>query len=106
MARPLPHLSYDELNRRLMRHGNKPLKIAHNTYASRHLIESTILIHLHRNEIVRLYEDGQLWMSDAGWPTQTTVRRLNAFVPRGHCVCIRKGRTWMVTPDNQRIPLG
>lgn len=99
MATPLPHLSYRTLDDTLTRRNNRATTIAPNTVARRHLCESTIIVTLYDHEIARLYEDGNVWVSDAGYSTATTLRRLRALVPQGYSVFSHRGQTYITHRD-------
>lgn len=103
MATPLPHLSYRTLDDKLTRRNNRATTIAPNTVARRHLLESTIVVTLYDHEIARLYEDGNVWVSDAGYPTQTTTRRLRALVPDGYTVFTHRGQTYITHRDYRHM---
>ena len=99
MAASLPSMTYRYLDDKLTRRNNQALTIAPNTVARRHLEESTIIVTLYDHEIARLYEDGNVWISDAGRATQTTARRLRALVPDGYTVFTRGGQTYITHRD-------
>ena len=67
--------------------------IGNNTTAERDF--GTILVRLHGHAIARLFEDGSVTVSDAGWQTVTAKESVNQFLPRPFRV-EQKNRTWNV----------
>lgn len=108
MATHLPSETYETLARRIYHsRSGKTATIAPNTTADMD-DAGTIQVRLHGNLIARLYADGLMWLSDAGWPTQTTARRLRALAPAGHTVYIQNGHTYVKRagkPDSSAIRL-
>jgi len=72
----LPVMSYGNLTRLVGERYEK--RIAHNTTATAYL--NHVSISYHGNQIARVYEDGEIFLTTAGWATQTTVARLNAIL--------------------------
>lgn len=106
MATHLPTETYETLARRIWAsRSHKTATFAPNTTADMD-DAGTIQVRLHGNLIARLYADGLMWLSDAGWPTQTTARRLRALVPAGHTVFTQGGHTYVKRagrPDKSAI---
>jgi hypothetical protein len=69
-------MSYGNLTRLVGERYEK--RIAHNTTATAYL--NHVSISYHGNQIARVYEDGEIFLTTAGWATQTTVARLNAIL--------------------------
>jgi hypothetical protein len=102
MATHLPSETYWTLDRRMGKRNHATF--APNTHCWR-WAEGEIRVLLHGNLIARLFSDGRVLLSDAGWPTQTTARRLRALAPSGQ-VWTHAGHTyWRDTDGNeQRLP--
>tara|TARA_A100000172_G_C3010312_1_gene99534 strand:- start:304 stop:711 length:408 start_codon:yes stop_codon:yes gene_type:complete len=54
-------------------------KAGSNTHV-RTTTEGSVDVYLHDNQIAHLDKDGKLFISDAGWQTNTTKSRLNAII--------------------------
>lgn len=72
----LPVMNHGNLTRLVGERYEK--RIAHNTTATAYL--NHVSISYHGNQIARVYEDGEIFLTTAGWATQTTVARLNAIL--------------------------
>jgi len=71
----LPVMNFGNLSRLAGERYQK--KVAHNTTAT--VEGNSVQVHYHGNHIADIFE-GSVWLSTAGWSTQTTVARLNAIL--------------------------
>ena len=55
-------------------------KAGSNTLVNYSVTMGCTYVYLHDNLIAKLYKDGTLFISDAGWQTVTTKSRLNAII--------------------------
>ena len=54
-------------------------------------IEDNMLF-LHGNKIAHLHDNGFIYITLAGWNTQTTRARINAILPRGYVLKSKNGQ--------------
>lgn len=71
----LPVMNYANLSRLVGGRYRKP--IAHNTTAT--VYDDHVEVYYHGNHIATLYQD-RVYLTTAGWSTQTTVARLDAIL--------------------------
>lgn len=81
--------------------------IGHQTVAVRES-DGSILVYLFGNQIARLFADGRVAFTLAGWPTVTTRDRLNQLLPPRWGVCQIKGEQYAYDRlgEWKRYPIG
>lgn len=93
MATHLPSETYTTLRGRIeATRGKQTVKIAPNTVATLG-DDGAIRVYLYGHQIADLRQGGAVWLSDAGYATQTTARRLRALAPVGYMVYLTHGFT-------------
>lgn len=93
MATPLQRETFDTLANRLAHAHNGVATIAPNTTATYDPHAGGIAVYLWGNHIATLTRDGRVRLTDGGWPTQTTARRLRALAPDGWIIGVHDGVT-------------
>jgi hypothetical protein len=90
-----------------MHEGRFRRKQGNNTYSYDRTEDGqrVIVIELHESPIVKLYEDGSMAFSLAGWPTVTTRQRINKYLPARHSVYQHNYEQFLVMPDGEVVPL-
>ncbi len=95
--------NYEDLVDLFKKKNRLSLPIGHNTTATWEPSEgapiiSSISIHLHGHEIVRLNDNGQVWFNLRSFATKTTCERVNQFLPDNTHVSIKKGYPYFANP--------
>lgn len=75
--------------------GKDEVEIGNNTVATWSTVDSGLSILLHGHEIIRLQENGDVYVRHCGYPTRTTMDRLNRFLPSNARAAIRGGEAFV-----------
>lgn len=82
-------------------------KLENNTYLERRNL-NTIVVRLHKTDVVTYHADGSIELNTGGWKTSTTKDRINSYAPvvisqMQSVWYISKGKARMVFKDGMRI---
>lgn len=101
-------MRYDQLLEEMQNQDQEHIRLADNTYAHR-INADLITVTLHGHTILTFVSTGTIGVYDAGWPSLTTVRRLNAFTPPRFLFTRHAGVVFALDmteeDDIKRIPL-
>lgn len=92
--------TYEQLTEDMQ--GRPHVKVANNTYAHR-IGPDLITITLHGHTILTFSSAGSIGATDAGWPTTTTVRRLNAFTPERFLFTSSAGEVFVIDREDDDV---
>lgn len=85
------------------------ITLANNTVATWSTVDDGISILLHGHEIIRVLESGTIYVRHCGYPTRTTMDRINRFIRRtGWKANLSGGKAyidWMMIHDEEWLCL-
>lgn len=88
--------NYEQAERLLTersRYQDKPVKLANNTYLHR-VADDAIAVRFHATDVVTFYADNVTELDSGGYRTQTTLERLNRYLPNRTFISQQAG-TWL-----------
>jgi hypothetical protein len=99
--------TYDQILPLLI--GKDEITIGNNTVATWSTVDAAISVLLHGHEIIRVYGDGTVTVRHCGYPTRTTLDRINRFIqPIGWKANLRNGAAyvdWMMLHTDEWVHL-